>query len=150
MTLDYFFIWLSNCGIGILLGLFPGYLLFADAVSQAVIIHNKDVPPWMIRLSNGNVKTRKWDLFPFKNPASSHRGSLIISGFWLVFMFGLSQYVIIYEYLIHLDIKMLISEEAGWPVFLLLTGILPAYLTNRYTARLKTFDKKAFYKVPSR
>lgn len=138
----YFLSWLFYSALGMLFGLFPGYILFSGTVSLAVMAYNKNVPRWMIRFSNGNPRTRKWDITPFKNVHSQHRAEFIGAAIWFILAFAAGEYIIISSFLSHHITAGIISEELGFPVFLILITFIPYLLTKRYVYSLGEFSGK--------
>ena len=147
---NLFITWLIFSGIGILLALFPAFILFSSVISKAVMQNNKDVPSWLIRLSNGNPKTRKWDLFPYRSIKAESRAAKITALVWTLVSIAISQVVIIRYFIITQAalipdserIIALIVQELSFPVFTLLTTYLPYFFTKRYVNKLGQYDKK--------
>lgn len=142
MVSVYFLSWLSYAGIGLVLGLFPGYIFFSGTVSLAVMAYNKDVPRWMIRLSNGNPNRRWWDISPFGNVHSQHRWEFAAATAWFLLALAAGEYLIIRSFLVHHLVAGLVSEELGFPVFLSAITFLPYLRTKHYVYSLGEFVKK--------
>ena len=147
---NLFTTWLVYSAIGILLALFPAFILFSSVVSKAVMQNNKDVPSWIIRLSNGNPKTRKWDLFPYRSIKAESRAAKITALVWTIVSLAISQVVIIRFFSITAianvsdseRIATLVVQELSFPIFTVATTYLPYFLTKRYVNKLGQYDKK--------
>jgi hypothetical protein len=135
-------IWLFYAGLGLALGLFPAYIFFSATVSMAVMVYNKDVPRWIIRLSNGNWKARRWDITPFKTVPGQHRAEFIGATAWLVIAFLIFEYVIIVSFLSTRDVVDIVLKQLSFPVLLFITSLLPYRLTKRYVYSLGEYAGK--------
>jgi|WetSurMetagenome_2_1015567.scaffolds.fasta_scaffold00556_8 hypothetical protein len=134
--------WLIYAVLGIGLGLFPAYILTSATVSMAVMMYNKNVPLWLIRFSNGNVKTRRWDITPFKTVPAQHRAEFIGAIVWLVVAIGVVEFIIINNFINTGSVDALLLHETSFPVLLALTVLVPYLTTKRYVYSLGEYTGK--------
>ena len=125
--------WLQFCGFGILFGLLPAWWLFVGIVAEAVLNKHITIPSWLFRLAGGNPRTGAI----YKGILSSrhiYMPNLILSGIYIVIVLAGFQYMVIDDfsrgYLAGLSEIAVI--ETSFPLFLLLTWLLPSYYLHRY------------------
>jgi len=134
--------WLIYAGIGLIFGIFPGYVFYSATVSMAVMMHNKDVPRWMIRLANGNLKTRRWDITPFSSVPAQHRAEFIGGIVYLAVALAIGEFIMIRSYLNTLSVSSLIIQETSYPVLLLLPPYVIYLMTRRYVYKFGEYMGK--------
>lgn len=138
----YLTAWLIYAALGLALALFPAYIFASATVSMAVMVYNKNVPGWLIRFSNGNIRTRRWDITPFKTVPAQHRAEFIGAAVWLVLAMGAGEFVIINNFINTGSTTALVLQETSYPVLLLLTSLTPYLVIKRYVYRLGEFTGK--------
>ena len=122
--------------IGILFGVLPAWWSYSAIIIQTVIFERKIIPQWMIKIVFPNPFTEKYFL------------SIAPKKLYLAFLrFGpvvwVAMCLIGYHYIALVDYaRRIISEivliETSFPVFLLLTWLLPVYILRQYVRRLKS------------
>ena len=130
--------WLIWSCIGVLFALLPIWWCFAGRLSYAILYKKRKVPPWMFKIAGGKIETGethlKRGIFLMRH---AYIPSRILSIF---FVFGP---IILYHYR-YWDIlsrgttfNQVIILETSFPLFLLLTWLIPIYFIERYFRRLE-------------
>jgi hypothetical protein len=134
--MEYFSGWLSLSGLGILFGLFPGWYTTACLVGHAIVIQRKRVAPWMYYIVGGDHWTKKADLDE-PEAKKAIKSGWIVSSIYVFAILGLMHYFARGDFAGG-NIVDIIQFEISFCLFLLLTWLLPAYLTKRYLQKLES------------
>ena len=137
--MEYFTGWLTLSGIGILFGLFPGWYSSACLIGHAIVIEHKKVSPWLYYIVGGDHWTKKADLSKSEARAAP-KYTWTVSLVYVLLILALMHYFARADY-VSGNIIAIIMFDTSFSLFLLLTWLVPAYLTKRYVRKLKTTEE---------
>jgi hypothetical protein len=136
--MDVFVEWIILSAVGILFGLLPGWYSAVGVIVKAYSIENKEIPRWMQLIMRDGLSTKQshFGMFDIK---SVRTVTMVVSGIWTLCFIGGYQYLAIVDYSKG-DLASIIVINASFPVFILLTWLVPMYLLTRYFERIKARD----------
>jgi hypothetical protein len=128
--------WLEMSGAGILFGMFPMWWWCSAMIINAAPFKGKIVPKWLIDFALYNpyigffASSQLWGKRYYQKILRS------VAIVWVaVFILGM-QYLALVDYAKG-DLVVIVEENTSYPVFLLLTCIIPAYFLNKYLKHAK-------------
>jgi hypothetical protein len=133
---DYFKTWLIFSGIGILFGIIPFYVLFVDLVSRSVTVEKRKVPSWIISTAFSDPDQPKWNMGTYTE-GSAHRALWIFSTVLIIACLAGYHYLAASDFKKG-DVAEIVVLETSFPVFLILTWMMPIYFAKQY---LRKFPK---------
>jgi polyferredoxin len=138
--MEYVETWLVGSLMGIILGLYPAWILFSGNLACAILQQRKKVPRWMFRIAGGDLKTGKINkgALPVRYMHIPHK---VFCAIIIIVVLGGFHYLILPDELNFPPKKMLIDlviGETSFTLFFLLTIFLPAYFLGRYLRRQET------------
>ncbi len=136
----YLIAWLELSGIGILFGLFPAWFSCGGMIYRAVVLQHKNVPSWLCDIASSDLRTDR----RYRGLLPKRYISLvpwIISTIWVIACLVGQQYLALVDYA-RGNIAEIIVINTSFPVFLVLTWLLPAYFLRRYLQKLEIREEE--------
>ena len=130
-----------------LFGLFPGYTSTAGTLYEAILVQKKKPVKWICEIffiDTENPEVALWA----RGPRRTHKTSWYISIAYVVMILVGAHYFSWVGVTREVDALNIIVEETSFPVFLLLTWLLPVYFMKRYLKKLKPekeLDRYTYY-----
>jgi hypothetical protein len=141
--MEYLEVWLGMSGFGILVGLFPAWILFAGHIASAIVQERAEVPRWMFRLAGGDPNTGYINkgVLPVH---FAHIPNKVLCAIMAIVILGIMHYVILDGFATSFSNKVLIDIimlETSFTLFFLLTILLPAYILERFLRQQESKGK---------
>ena len=127
-VMEYFSIWLTLSGLGILFGLFPGYGSTAGILYEAVLLQRKKPPRWMYDIFFIDVENPEVTLWA-RGPRGTRKTSWYVSIAYVILILGFYHYIGRVDYL-QGDIIMIIIGETSFPALDVLRSSIEAFLIS--------------------
>ncbi|HSW57843.1 MAG TPA: hypothetical protein VLH15_05540 [Dehalococcoidales bacterium] len=133
--MEYLIMWLTSSWLGILFGLFPGFASAASILYEAILVDKKKPARWLYNVFLIDSEHPEVALLA-RGPRRTRKMTWYISIGYVMLLLGFYHYIGRIYYSVG-DIASIIVGETSFPVFLLLTWLLPVYFLKRYLKKLK-------------
>jgi hypothetical protein len=137
--MNYLHVWLTLSGSGIVFALFPAYISTASILYEAILVQKKKPSRWICEIFFINHEYPEGTIWA-RGPRSTRKIAWNISVVYVVLFLCFYQYFGIINNF-QIDILTILIGETSFPVFLLLTWLLPVYFMKRYLKKVKSGDE---------
>jgi hypothetical protein len=133
--IESFLTWLTLGALGILFGLIPGYSNSGDILREEILVKKKKVAKWLYFIFNIDTKNTEFTLSEI-GPRKSRRLSHYISIGYVILILAFYHYIGKPD-IISGNLARIFIGETSFPVFLLLSWLLPVIFIKRYLNKIK-------------
>ncbi len=129
--------WFAWSGLGICFANYPLWIWYTGAVVKAVCYYHAKVPKILLRIT-GPEDPHQWKKgsLPDRNTNTPHR---LISIILIVIILAVHQYSS-WTYLVDRSVFQIVALETSFPLFLLLSFLLPIVIFERYLLSLRSSE----------